>query len=143
MVRSKCRRLFMVARCNIQHLANACKGDTSPSPPLGFNIASMGGPDSNFEFGRLPARSARAACLPRLRDHHFAILNKEGKGDVAYATGHAVRCVKRHARAGGARFCPPPVGDFFEIQFSHNVCLRIVWMWVSCRDHQFMQFPIV
>ena len=102
----------------------------------------MGGPDSNFEFGRLPARSARAACLPRLRDQQFAILNKEGKGDVTYEIGHVVGCAKRHPRVGGARFCPPPVGDFFEIQFLHNDRLGVVWMWVSCRDHHVMQLPI-
>ena len=99
------------------------RGDSSPFPPLGFNIASMGWSYSIFEFGRLPARSARAACLPRLRDHKVAMLNKEGAGDVVCEAGHAVRCVKRHARVGGARFCPPPVGDFFEIQCSHTVSL--------------------
>ena len=106
----------MVARCNIQRLANDCRG-AHPLSTLGFNIASTGGPESNFEFGRLPARSARAACLPRLRVHHVAILNKEGKGDVAYGTGHPARCGKRHAHLGGARFCPPPVGDFLKICF--------------------------
>ena len=107
----------MVARCSIQRLANDCRGAHTLST-LGFNIASMGGPESNFEFGRLPARSARAACLPRL---HVAILNKEGTGDVAYGTGRPARCGKRHAHLGGARFCPPPVGDFFEKLFSYNV----------------------
>ena len=63
-----------------------------------------------FEIGRLSARPARIPALQLRREHHSAILNKEGEGDVVYETGYAVRCVKRHARVGGARFCPPPVG---------------------------------
>ena len=126
-VRSKRRRLVMAARCNIRHLAHVCKrGRHLPSPPLGFNIAFMRGPALKFEIGRLPARSARTASLQLRREHHSAILNKEGKGDVAYETGHAVRCVKRHARVGGARFCPPPVGVIIEILVSHNVSLGFV-----------------
>ena len=111
----------MVARCNIQRLANVCKG-AHPLSTLGFNIASMGGPESNFEFGRLPARSARAASSQLRREHHSAILIQEGAGDAVYETGHAVRCVKRHARLGGARFCPPPVGDFLKI------CVRTMFV---------------
>ena len=101
----------MIARCNIRRLANVCNGGRHlPSPPLGFNIAFIGGTELNIEIGRLPARSARTACVLLPRGHHIAILNTEGRGDGAYEAGHVVRYKTQHARAGGARFCPPPVG---------------------------------
>ena len=96
-------------------------GFASPLPPSDLILRSSADQLWKVENGRLPARSARTASLQLHREHHSAILNKEGTGDVAHETGHAVRCVKRHARVGGARFCPSPVGEFVENLFSFNV----------------------
>ena len=93
----------------------------SPFRPSDLILRSSADQLWKFEIGRLPARSARTASLQLHREHHSAILNKEGTGDVAHETGHAVRCMKRHARVGGARFCQSPVGEFVEILFSFNV----------------------
>jgi len=134
--------LVAAARGNIRHLADLCKGiDISHCLPIGFKIVFIGGPFLNFGIGRLPARSARAASSQLRREHHSAILIQEGAGDAVYETGHAVRCVKRHARVGGARFCPPPVGNNFENPYSLNVSLGMVWMRVSCRGRNFMPMP--
>ena len=94
----------------------------------------------NFEIRSLSAQSARTPSLQLRREHHSAILNKEGKEDVVYETRYMVGCLKRHARVGGASFCPPPVGEILENVFSHNFSLGMVLMWVSCRGDRFLQF---
>ena len=90
----------------------------------------------NIEIGRLPARSARTACVLLPRGHHIAILNTEGRGDGAYEAGHVVRYKTQHARAGGARFCPPPVGGICYNQCSRIVSLGMALMWASCRGRR-------
>ena len=140
-VRSKRRRLVTAARGNIRHLADLCKPPLFHPSDLTLRSSADFFWDLEFGIGRLPARSARAASSQLRREHHSAIFIQEGAGDAVYETGHAVRCVKRHARVGGARFCPPPVGNTFENQSSLNVSLGMVWMRVSCRGRTFMQMP--